>query len=83
MASFYLTDAGPGGIGLTGDSGWVGVTVAPAPLTALNVVPGGVFGGRLSMIKLVWFTTSRAETETAATTTATMTGFRETISIPH
>lgn len=76
------TGAGPGATGLIGDSGAEGATVAPALFTVLKVVPGGVCGGRLSMIKLLWFTTSRVAAEAAATISATITGFRKTISIP-
>jgi hypothetical protein len=67
---------------LIGDSGGVGVTVAPAPLAALNVVPGGVGGGRLSTIRLVWLTRSRAAIETATRNIAMITGFRRAVSMP-
>jgi hypothetical protein len=49
--------------------------------TALKVVPGGVGGGRLSTIRLVWSTTSIVAIETIATMTAITTGFRRTLSI--
>jgi hypothetical protein len=45
------TGVGPAGVSLIGDSGGVGVTSAPASFAALKVVPGGVGGGRLSMIR--------------------------------
>jgi hypothetical protein len=61
-----------------GDSGWLGVISAPASFTALKVVPGGVFGGRLSTIRLVWFTTSKVAIEIAATIIAITAGFRST-----
>src|SRR5260370_16742721 len=61
---------------LMGDSCWLGVISAPASFTALKVVPGGVFGGRLSIIRLVWFTTGKIAIERAATIVAITTGFR-------
>ena len=64
------------------DSGSVGAISAPASFTALKVVPGGVSGGRLSMIRSVWFTRSRTAAETTAIIAAITTGFRRTISIP-
>jgi hypothetical protein len=67
---------------LIGDSGWLGIISAPASFTALKVVPGGVFGGRLSIIRLVWFTTSKIAIERAATIVAITTGFRSALSIP-
>jgi hypothetical protein len=72
------TGVGPGCVGLIGDSGCVGVTSAPASFAALNVVPGGVGGGRRSMTKLVWFTTNRNATETAAMMVAIIAGFLRT-----
>ena len=67
---------------MIGDSGWLGVISAPASFTALKVVPGGVFGGRLSIIRLVWFTTSKIAIERAAAIVAITTGFRSALSIP-
>jgi hypothetical protein len=64
-----------------GDSGGVGLTVAPTPFAALNVVPGGVGGGRRSTIRFVWFTASRVTIETAATIIAMITGFRRAVSM--
>ena len=66
---------------MIGDSGGVGLMVAPTPFAALNVVPGGVGGGRRSMIRFVWFTASRVTIETAATIIAMITGFRRAVSI--
>jgi hypothetical protein len=77
-----VTGSGPRGETLIGDSGSVGAISAPASFTALNVVPGGVSGGRLSMIRFVWFTRSRTAAEITATIAAITTGFRMTISIP-
>jgi hypothetical protein len=54
---------------------------APALLTALKVVPGGVFGARLSTIRLVWSTRSIVAIEMIATMDAITTGFRKTLSI--
>jgi hypothetical protein len=76
------TGAGPGEAGLIGDSGWLGVTTAPASFTAWNVVPGGLCGGRLSMIRLVWSTRSKIAIETVATIAAINAGFRNARSIP-
>ena len=47
------TGAGPGGAGLMAGSGSVGVTTAPASFAVWKVVPGGVCGGRRSMMRLV------------------------------
>src|ERR1035437_2857889 len=66
---------------LIGDSGWVGVIPAPASFTALKVVPGGVFSGRLSTIRLVWSTTSIVASEMVATSAAITAGFRRALSI--
>jgi len=57
------------------------VISAPALFTALKVVPGGVCGGRLSTIRLVWSTTSIAAIETIATMAEITAGFRRTRSI--
>jgi hypothetical protein len=73
--------AGPGKGTLIDDSGWLGVISAPALFAALKVVPGGVCGGRLSTIKLVWSTTSRVTIETAAKIAAITAGFRKTLAI--
>ena len=53
------TGVGPGGVGLIGELVWVGMTSAPTSFAELNVVLGGVCGGRRSTIRFVWFTTSR------------------------
>ena len=70
------TGVGPGGVGLIGESGWVGVTSAPTSFAELNVVPGGVCGGRRSTIRFVWLTTSRIAIEMAAMITAMIAGLR-------
>jgi hypothetical protein len=44
-------------------------------------VPGGVCGGRLSTIRLVWFTRSIVAIEMVATIAAITAGFRRTPSI--
>jgi hypothetical protein len=77
-----VTGSGPRGETLIGDSGSVGAISAPASFTALKVVPGGFSGGRLSMIRFVWFTRSRTAAETTATIAAITTGFRRAIPIP-
>lgn len=69
-----VTGSGPRGETLIGDSGSVGAISAPASFTALKVVPGGVSGGRLSMIRFVWFTRSRTAAEITATIAAITTG---------
>ena len=61
--------------GLIGDSGWLGVITAPASFTAWNVVPGGVCGGRLSTIRLVWSTSSKIAIDMVATMAAITAGF--------
>lgn len=75
------TGVGPGGVGLIGASGGVGVTSAPASFAALKVVPGGVGGGRRSMIRLVWFTTNKMAIEATASIAAMTAGFWRTIPI--
>jgi len=89
MNLFYLARSGgcSTGVGtiegsLIGDSGCVGVIFAPASFAVLKVVPGGVGGGRLSTIRLVWSTTSIMAIEMAATITAITAGFRRALSIP-
>jgi hypothetical protein len=72
-----VAGAGPGDGTLIGDSGSLGAISAPASFTALKVVPGGVSGGRLSMTRLVWFTTIIVTIEIATITA----GFRSTIAI--
>jgi hypothetical protein len=66
---------------LIGDSGRLGVISAPALFTALKLVPGGVCGGSLSTIKLVWSTTIMVATEIVATITAITAGFRRILFI--
>jgi hypothetical protein len=68
--------------GLIGDSGWLGVITAPASFTAWNVVPGGVCGGRLSTIRLVWSTSSKIAIDMVATMAAITAGFRKVLTIP-
>jgi hypothetical protein len=92
VAVFFVTRGYLGGLGgstdvgtcegsLIGDSGAVGVTWPPASFTALKVVPGGVIGGRLSTIRLVWSTRIIVAIEMAATITAINAGFRKALSI--
>jgi hypothetical protein len=67
---------------LIGDSGWLGVTTAPASFTAWKVVPGGDCGGRRSTIRLVWSTSSKIAMDMAATIAAITAGLRKVLSIP-
>ena len=71
--------SGPAGETLIGDSGWVGDISAPASFTARKVVPGGVSGGRLSVMRFVWLTMMRAAADIIATTAAITTGFRKLV----
>jgi hypothetical protein len=63
--------------------GWVGDISARAPFTAWKVVPGGVSGARLSMMRFVWLTMMRAAADIVATTAAITTGFRKLATMRH